>query len=276
MILSTLHSASAGVPQGAVLSPTLFNIFANDLPVTPPCELAQFADDTAFYCAARYLHTARQAVQDNITDLSAWCLRWRITLNAAKTQAITFTPPRRRIPMPENISLNETVLPWKHVVKYLGVDMDRKLLWAYHVDGIVGRVKFRIHSLAPFFLSRTLPIRSKLILFKAYVLPLMVYACVTWGNTAQCHISRIQVHQNNALRMISGRPRYTRIRDLHDDLNILPIRAQLKRLATRIYMRLLAPADVPGALLADLGNYDVLPRWRYKTPKTLLAMPDEW
>lgn len=272
--LSTLRQASAGVPQGAVLSPLLFNVFINDLPVSPPCELALFADDTAFYCAARSLRTAHRAVQENIFDLSAWCLTWRLTLNAAKTQAIIFS--RRRPPLPENITLNHTVLPWKHVISYLGVQMDRKLLWTHHTDGIVRRVKFRIHSLVPFFLSRTLPVRLKLLLYRAYVLPVMTYACVVWGNTAQHNLSRIQVLQNNVLRMISGRPRHARIRDLHTDHNVFPLRAQFKRVAARVYERLLAPADVPGAQLAQLGNYDVRPQWRYKTPKTLLAMPDEW
>jgi hypothetical protein len=36
-----------GVPQGAVLSPTLFNIFTSDFPTSTEVQLVLFADDSA-------------------------------------------------------------------------------------------------------------------------------------------------------------------------------------------------------------------------------------
>jgi hypothetical protein len=37
------------VPEGAILSPTLYNIFTSDVPTTGECEIATFADDTAIF-----------------------------------------------------------------------------------------------------------------------------------------------------------------------------------------------------------------------------------
>jgi hypothetical protein len=39
----------AGVPQGSVLSPTLYNLYINDTPQTAGVNLALFADNTCLY-----------------------------------------------------------------------------------------------------------------------------------------------------------------------------------------------------------------------------------
>ena len=50
-VLSQAHPLLASVPQGAVLSPTLFNIIINDLfdKIPKNVEVSQFADDGALY-----------------------------------------------------------------------------------------------------------------------------------------------------------------------------------------------------------------------------------
>lgn len=51
--LSTPKHILAGVPQGSVLSPTLYNLFIADMPIPLNCELALYADDTALISTHR-------------------------------------------------------------------------------------------------------------------------------------------------------------------------------------------------------------------------------
>jgi hypothetical protein len=41
----------AGVPQGSVLAPLLYNVYVSDIPRRPGIEISQFADDIAAYIA---------------------------------------------------------------------------------------------------------------------------------------------------------------------------------------------------------------------------------
>jgi hypothetical protein len=49
--MSTPRDIKAEVPQGSVLSPTLYNLYINDTPQTIGVNLALFADDTSLYAA---------------------------------------------------------------------------------------------------------------------------------------------------------------------------------------------------------------------------------
>jgi hypothetical protein len=51
--LSTPRYMQAGMPQGSVLSPTVYNLYINDTPKTPVVNLALFADDTCLYATDR-------------------------------------------------------------------------------------------------------------------------------------------------------------------------------------------------------------------------------
>jgi len=43
--MSEIASANAGVPQGDILSPLLYNIFVSDQPTSPNTSVVDYADD---------------------------------------------------------------------------------------------------------------------------------------------------------------------------------------------------------------------------------------
>jgi hypothetical protein len=75
----------AGVPQGSVLSPTLYNIYINDTPQTPVVHLALFADDTCLYATERKEGYVLRKLQRGLDAIEKWCEHWNININEEKT-----------------------------------------------------------------------------------------------------------------------------------------------------------------------------------------------
>lgn len=90
--LSRLINIPAGVPQGAVLSPSLFNVFMADIPTTERCFVSQFADDIAILASSKSPPFIKSRLQGHMDTISKYCkngdlksvlprLRWYISVD---------------------------------------------------------------------------------------------------------------------------------------------------------------------------------------------------
>ena len=81
----------------------------------------------------------------------------------------------------------------------------------------------------------TLPLRSKLLLYKAYIRPMMTYTSSAWAFITKSKLNRLQVVQNRALRIIGGHDRYTHTEKMHFDHKIPMLKSYNKTLAFKLY-----------------------------------------
>ena len=68
--ISKIHPVKAGIPQGSVLGPILFNIFCHDIPKPQKCQLAMYADDTAIITQNKNLETSIEDLQNSLDWVS--------------------------------------------------------------------------------------------------------------------------------------------------------------------------------------------------------------
>ena len=81
-----------GVPQGSVLSSTLFVLYMSDLPQEiKNSKIYLFADDVKLYTSFNSLQD-KQNLQNNINALAAWCRSWNLKLNLKKFSALKIGP----------------------------------------------------------------------------------------------------------------------------------------------------------------------------------------
>ncbi|KAK9889042.1 hypothetical protein WA026_004323 [Henosepilachna vigintioctopunctata] len=263
---STDRIMEAGLPQGSVLSPMLYNLFTRDVPKSQDTNLALYADDTAIFTRSWSPHIATQRLQQAVDNLQEWFTTWCISVNSEKSQAL-FLSKRRHRP-DEEIHLNGTPIPWTDKAKYLGVIVDRRLTWKSHIDYCTARAKAVQSQLYPLINRRSkLSAATKIRIYKAIILPTMSYASPVWGYAAKTHINKLQVVQNKSLRMAIDAPWYVRTSQIHRDLGMPSVLEIIRATAAKMFAAL--PTN-PNPLVANLGDYEEDANWKHKRPKLVL------
>ena len=225
---SAFFSPQAGVPQGSVLSPTLYNMYTADLPSPTYYDslTIQYADDVTQLARARNLDRLTDKIQDEITATSLWELKWRILAHPEKSKVTYFhTKNSRR--GPRLISLyrilqNPIPIPISSTNKVLGLNIDNYLRFNHHIIQKASIAAGALSSLERFRDSKT---KTKLHLYKAFILPLLPYCPLALSLAAPTNISKLQKIQNRALRFALGTKwfHFRTSLSLHEESNILPI-----------------------------------------------------
>ncbi|GFU91524.1 RNA-directed DNA polymerase from mobile element jockey [Trichonephila clavipes] len=137
---SSHRPTEAGVAQGTLISPLLFNIYVNDIPTHDNTTLCMFADDTAILASHTEPKLVARAINRHFLVLEDWFSKWKIALNVTKTEAVFFTR-KTRLTYPD-IFLHNEKIPWSQNTKFLGVTLDNKLTFKQHITRIQGLVIF--------------------------------------------------------------------------------------------------------------------------------------
>ena len=133
---------NSGVPQGSVLSPTLFLLFINDLLNLNKCS---YADDTTLHFSTSYnrrpthqevCDSRRDAIGRLTSDLSLVSDLGRANLvlfNASKTQFVQlFT--RHNLPDNYPLFFNDIQLPLFSTLNTLCLSFTKNLNWQIHIS----------------------------------------------------------------------------------------------------------------------------------------------
>ena len=123
-----------GIPQGGVVSPTLFLVYMNDITTTVPRHVSNtlHANDFAVWCAEEHTTTAVHRIQNTINEVCSWTESWALQLNTTKTASTLFTLSTAK----EKVSLkiNNQSVPQVEKPTFLGVTLDTCLTWKPHLE----------------------------------------------------------------------------------------------------------------------------------------------
>ena len=125
-----------GVPQGGVLSPTLFLVYINDIltTITKTVSSTLHADDLAIWNASEHTTMAAYRIQEAINGINKWTLDWGLKINISNTNSTLFSLSTSKEQM--KLRLKDEIVPQTDTPTFLGVKLDTRLTWKPQIEKI--------------------------------------------------------------------------------------------------------------------------------------------
>lgn len=235
--VTKLHLIQAGVPQGSVLGPVLYQIYTADIPWNASnTVIATYADDTALLATSKNPTTASRRLQESLNSVQEWMRKWRVKANETKSTHVTFTLNRDTCPF---VALNNTQLPQEQSAKYLGIHLDRRLTWQKHIFTKRKQLGLQFSKMQ-WLIGRQSPLslETKLLVYKVILKPVWTYGVQLWGTSSASNLEILQRFQSKVLRTITDAQWFVTNATLHQDLQVLTVREEARNASSKYLARL--------------------------------------
>ena len=233
-IVSDSLPITQGVPQGSIIGPLLYIIYANDIAsIIKHSQVAFYADDTVIYSKCKSLKKAQKLLRLDLKALERWCDRNGIFINAQKTKYMVFGS-KVRLAKPDvnniKLSIRNHDLSRVHSYYYLGITLDEQLNYEIHAQNTLRKVKSKLIQLRTmrYFLSK----QAALLVYKNMILPILEYGDIFFSALPINTRKKMQIMQNKALRIVFNKNSRESRKVLHHEaaLSELKVRRKLHTL----------------------------------------------
>ena len=179
--LSSPHEQEMGVPQGSILSVTLFSVKINNIvkSVCPGVECLLYVDDFCICYRSKHMHTIERQLQQVLNKLSKWSSENVFKFSKTKTK---FTLDGLQI----------EVVP---EFKFLGLLFDSKLSFISHINYLSKKCHkalnlLRVVASMDWGADRKVLLR----LYRTLVRSKLDYGCIVYGSARQSYLRKLRFY----------------------------------------------------------------------------------
>ncbi|XP_078051512.1 uncharacterized protein LOC144477652 [Augochlora pura] len=199
--LSTTKIVENGVPQGSVLSVSLFLIAINDIldSVSNPVKGLLYADDLTLICRGTNPHIIQTLLQETL-----------------------------------GLTLNNTILKVTSSTKLLGLIFDRQLTWKTHLDKLRTDCNQRLNILKTIAANNWgADLNTLLLPYKTIIRSKLDYGSIVYNSANPSILKKLNTISNTALRLTVGAFRTSPINGILSEVSEPPLQTRRKYLSVK-------------------------------------------
>ena len=188
-------TSNIGVKQGCVISPTLFNLFINDIPdifSNPECDpvtLQKHSINCLLYADdLLVISKSETGLTTCLKHLEQYCNKWKLKINSKKSKIIIFNKSGHI--KKHAFYINNEQLEIVHNQKYLGIIFNSAGSFSNTIHFLHDKANRAIFKLRKSFGPIQPSIKTSLHLFDCMIKPILTYASEIWG-VKMCNINNV-------------------------------------------------------------------------------------
>ena len=216
-MMSVTNNISAGVPQGAALSPILFSIFINDIPLRHKKNRDYgllFADDLVSLNIFKKYGNVQKHINKYLKKIEKWLTSWRLMMAPQKCNFIIFTQNCKQIEKIDLHFFNSTITLTENTT-FLGIRFDKRLTFntqiKYLQDSCINRLNFlKVVSKRSFGLS----IATLNQIYISLIRSIIEYSSIIYPIISTTNFKKLNIIQNKAIKIINRKPLYSSIANI--------------------------------------------------------------
>ena len=183
--LGSLFNVTIGTRQGCNLSPSLFNIYTNDLPLilrkancdpvslnSKPINTLMYADDMLI------MSKTPMGINKSLNILGIYCKKWKLEINTDKTKIIIFNKSKTTN---LEFNINGKLLEIVNSYQYLGIKINRSGSFIPTIKDLSDKACRAYFAMSNSFSNMNLNPKLVLKLFDSLIKPIALYGSEVWG-----------------------------------------------------------------------------------------------
>ncbi|GFT07090.1 probable RNA-directed DNA polymerase from transposon BS [Trichonephila clavipes] len=203
---SDSYKTYQGIPQGCVLSPTLFSLFIFEVEkYVNPSQIGLFADDVVLWCSDANFSKMESQLNRSLVNIQEFADNHKITFNASKSTVSLFTTNRHLYNYSPEIFLMSERLNYSKYPAYLGFTLDSEVNCGKHIEKIADKARKRLKILK-YLSGRDWGSNASTlrITYTTLVRPVLEYGYQIFQVASPTNLKKLERVQLSAARIITG------------------------------------------------------------------------
>ena len=204
--LSDLYDQEQGVPQGAILSTTLFNVKLNDIIncLDYKTDGSLYVDDFCICFRSKNMRTIERLLQLCLNRIEDWATRNSFKFSKSKTQCVHFCQ-QRKIHNDPALYIYGSKIPVVAESKFLWVIFDRKLSFIPHIKYVKAKCLKALNLLKVLSHTSWGADRTTLLhLYCSLIRSKLDYGSIVYGPARKSYLQMLDTVYNQGLRLALG------------------------------------------------------------------------